>query len=1191
MDSLSFFCSNFEAIITSYYHLIISMNKAIFLLIIISLVSCKRNETTMFSLVDAGHSGVKFKNIIYETEKANIIELEYLYNGGGVSIGDFNNDGLKDLFFTGNMVPNKMYLNKGDFEFEDISSQAGIEAPYKWKSGSAVVDINNDGWLDLYVCTTISGDEDVRRNMLFVNQGLSDQGYPVFLDTGFSTNAAFFDYDGDGDLDLYILTNYRPKGIPVTYRPKINDGTADNTDVLYRNNGDGTFTDVSHEAGILCEGYGLGLSFFDADKDGLTDVYVGNDYITNDLLYLNKGNGKFLNVIDKSMKHQSKFSMGNDAADINNDGFTDLITVDMLPESNLRKKTVISSAGYITYINDGRYGYAHQHVRNMLQLNNGNGTFSEIGQLAGIYQTEWSWSPLFADFDNDGLKDLIITNGFPKDITDRDFISFREKVHGLASTKDLLKELPSVLVPNYLYKNNGDLTFTNVTKPWGFDQPSFSSGAAYADLDNDGDLDYVINNLNSLASLYRNNLYTGNNNEEIKNNFLRIKLVGHKGNLSGLGTKITLFLSGNKLQYAEHNIYRGYLSTVEDIVHFGLGKVTVVDSMRIEWPGGRVQLLKHINANNLLEIRYADAAEETRTIKDKKMIFSPIPSNQSGIVYDHVDPDKIDFNIQRTLPHKFSQQGPGIAVGDVNGDDLEDFIVGGAATQNTVLFLQQKNGTFVSKAIIEAKPEEDAGILLFDADQDDDLDLYIVSGSIEYEPGSVNYQDRLYINDGRGNFKLVAEAIPTERANGSCVRAADFDADGDLDLFIGGRVPPGEYPYPDQSLLLQNNGGVFTDVTDQWSAALRKIGMVSDALWSDYDNDGKVDLIVVGEFMPVTFFKNTGKQLEVSRVSSIEDYIGWFNSIHGGDFDQDGDIDYVAGNLGLNNYYNVSMTQPLTVCAKDFDGNGNIDAILSCFTKSEDGTLKSYPIHFWEDLTSQSPLYRKKFSLYKDFAKVTTDQFFSPEELKDALKLKATFMATSYIENLGAGKFKITQFPNIVQVAPVNGIQIEDVNGDGFLDILMIGNDYSYEPNAGQFDAFSGLVLTGNGKGSFDILPSAESGFNVSGDGKALVRISGINEDIFLATQNKDSVKVFRKPVMDQSATFTPEALDNFAELIYEDGKKQKIEFYNGAGYYSQSTRTIRIPVGVKELIIYDSKGKSRKHYPNANGQNASTIK
>ncbi|MBL7857101.1 MAG: VCBS repeat-containing protein [Cyclobacteriaceae bacterium] len=1155
------------------------------------LAGCGTDGEKLFQLIDSSDSGIKFINKIYEDEEhVNIIALEYVYNGGGVSIGDFNNDGLNDIFFTGNMVANKLYLNQGDLKFKDVSKQSGTEAFNKWKSGSAVVDINNDGWLDIYVCATISGDDDVRRNMLFENQGLNEEGDPVFIDkakqygidySGFSSNAAFFDFDNDGDLDLYILTNYRQKGVPVTYRPKINDGSSLTSDRLYRNNGNGTFTDVSKEMGVLCEGYGLGLAFFDVNKDGWLDIYAGNDYISNDLLYINQGNGKFQNEIDNLIKHQSKFSMGNDVADINNDGYLDLITVDMLPESNFRKKTVISSAGYTTYINDRRYGYAHQHVRNMLQLNNGNGSFSEIGQLTGVYQTEWSWSPLFADFDNDGLKDLIITNGFPRDITDRDFISFREKVHGLASTKDLLKELPSVLVPNYVYKNNGDLTFTNVTKEWGMDQPSFSSGAAYADLDNDGDLDYVVNNIDQLASLYENKLYSHSSKSTSSTNYLRLKLIGSTGNTSGLGTKITLYHSGGKIQYTEHNIYRGYISTVEDVVHFGLGQVTSIDSVLIEWLGGKHQTLKSVSSNQVLVIKESDAIQSSRpSAENEPAIFEKVSHRTSGIVYQHVEPDRIDFNVQRTLPHKFSQQGPGIAVGDVNGDKLEDFIVGGAATQPITLFLQQKNGKFLERKITDEKPEEDNGILLFDADSDGDLDLYAVSGSYEFEPGSQNYQDRLYLNDGRGNFKLSTNAVPAARASGSCVRAADFDQDGDLDLFVGGRVTPGKYPFSEQSFLFQNTSGVFTDVTEQWSTDLRNIGIVSDAIWSDYDNDGKTDLIVVGEYMTVTFFKNTGSSFEKNTASGIENYFGWFNSIQAGDFDSDGDMDYVAGNLGLNHYYNTSMTQPLTVWAKDFDGNGSIDAILSCYAKADDGTLKSYPIHFWEDLNSQSPLFRRKFSLYKDFAKVTTESFFTPAELKDALHLKATYMATCYIENLGSGKFKINEFPNLVQVAPVNGIQVDDVNEDGHLDIIMVGNDYSYEPNTGQFDAFTGLVLLGDGKGNFNVLPSVTSGFFVNGDSKGLVRLRGVHNDLFIATQNKDSVSVFRKSFQEKLEVLTPTSLDTRAEFYYTDGRKQRVEFYYGSGYLSQSTRRIRIPAGVQKITVFDSKGDTRTVIP-----------
>ncbi len=1157
------------------------------------IAGCQSKDKTLFKLIDNDETGLDFRNDIFDTEQFNIINQQYIYNGGGVAIGDFNNDNLQDIFFSGNMVPNKLYLNKGDLEFQDISSIAGIEGLNKWKSGVALVDINSDGFLDIYVCSTMAEDSALRTNLMLVNQGLSNEGVPTFVDKakdygiqyrGYSSNAAFLDYDNDGDLDLYILTNSRQNGLPAKYMKKVNDGTSVNTDVLFRNNNDGTFTDASKESGILCEGYGLGLAVADINKDGLSDIYVSNDYITNDLLYMNLGKGKFENKIDLQIKHQSKFSMGNDIGDINNDGYPDIITVDMLPETNLRKKTVIVGTGYIAYVNDVSFGYTHQHVRNMLQLNNGNSTFSEIGQLAGVYQTEWSWSPLFADFDNDGFKDLVITNGFPKDITDRDFISFREKVSTVTGIDYLLEQVPSVKVANYVFKNNGDLTFSDMTKSWGMDQPSFSNGAAFADLDNDGDLDYVVNNIDGLASLYENKLYT--ESKEKSTHFLRLKLVGEKGNLSGLGTKVTLHHSDGKIQYHEHSIYRGYISTVEDFVHFGLGIVTKIDTLFVEWPDGKTQLLKNVSPDQVLIVNHKDAAQRN-DFTDKvdaenlnKQIFKNAAS-QLKVSYRHKEEDKIDFNIQRTLPHKFSQSGPGIAVGDINGDGFEDFYLGGAANNSGTVFIQNKTGTFDLHNLTDGVPkrEEETGVLLFDMDNDNDLDLYSVSGSYEFEPGSPHYQDRLFKNDGRGKFTLANDALPEIHASGSCVRASDFDQDGDLDLFVGSRISPGSYPFADESYLLRNDKGVFVNATPDLCKDLIKPGMVTDALWTDFDNDGKLDLIIVGEFMSVSFYKNNGSSFK-KIISGIDNYKGWFNSIVGGDYDNDGDTDYLVGNLGLNNYYNASLKQPITVCAKDFDGNGSVDAILSCYVKAEDGTMKSYPVHFWDDLNSQSPKFRRKFSQYKDFAKVTTDQFFTAEELKESVTLEANYMATSYIENLGSGKFNIQQLPVLVQVAPVNGMTPSDVNNDGNLDVLMVGNDYGNEPTVGQYDAFTGLVLLGNGQGDFEVVTSLKSGFCVNGDAKGLAKLSGTQGDLFIASQNRDSLKVFAPIVSETGFKFKPEPLDSWAELIYSDGRKQKVEFYYGSGYLSQSTRTIRTSGNVKEIIVYDSKGKSRKIVP-----------
>ena len=1164
--------------------------------LILAQCTTKTNPNTLFQLKSPEDTGIEFINTVAESDSFNIFTYEYIYNGGGVGIADFNNDGLQDVFFSGNQVSNRLYLNQGGFKFKDITDHASVNGKKgRWNQGVAVVDINNDGWMDLYVCATANPDAEMRKNMLLVNQGADKNGEPTFKEmaadykidySGHSVMAAFFDYDRDGDLDLYVLVNEKINNMPTNYRPKITDGSSPNNDKLYRNEGNGTFTDVTLEAGILWEGFGLGLAITDVNKDGWPDIYVSNDYLSNDILYINQQNGKFANATADYIGHSSQFSMGNDAADINNDGLPEIITLDMLPETNDRKKTTIGTKSYQNYLNNEKFKYEYQYVRNMLQLNNGADKrikFSEVGELSGVHQTEWSWSPLFADFDNDGNKDLIITNGFPKDITDKDFANYRADVGNIASNRSLIDSIPIVRIPNYAFKNNGDLTFSDVTKTWGLDKPSFSNGAAFADFDNDGDLDYIVNSINDKAMLYENTLYAGKEKKS-KMNFLRVKLKGSEKNPAGIGAKVTLHYGG-KMQYSEESVYRGFLSSVEETLHFGLDSTASVDSLIVEWPDGGNQLLRDVKANQVLTIAYApDKKDEIKTTAPAlaETLFQKA-DKKLNILFRHPEEDFIDFNLQRTIPHKFSQAGPGLSVGDVNGDGREDFIVGGSTHMNAQVYLQKPDGTFVPTVKNEKdvrKIEEDEGLLLFDADNDHDLDLYIVSGSWEGQADVNAYQDRLYLNNGKGVFTQSKDALPEIKTSGSCVRAADFDGDGDLDLFVGGRVVPSQYPTPPQSYVLRNDKGKFTDATKEVCEALSFAGMITDAVWTDFDKDGKEDLLVVGEFMAPTFFKNNGKTLSKLDASGVEQHKGWWNSIAAADFDNDGDTDYVVGNLGENNAFHVTNETPLKLFAKDFDGNGSVDPVLACYMRvsMDSEEKKLYPVHFWDELNSQSPKFRNKYSRYKQYSKATADQLLTADDLKEAMILDANDMATSYIENKGNGTFAVRALPTLVQVAPVNGLVADDVNGDGNTDVVMVGNDYGNEVFIGRYDAFTGLVLLGDGKGGFHTLPSAASGFYTRGDAKALVKLYGAKDtEIFLASQNRDSLAVFtRKPTVPMHVVAV-EPSERWAELTLADGRKQRVEFYYGAGYLSQSSRKLSVSSKVKEVVIYDASGKSRK--------------
>jgi ASPIC and UnbV/FG-GAP-like repeat len=1181
----------------------------LFILLHVSILSACNRKHSLFEKISSSHSGIAFNNTIVENDSINPLDVVNIYNGGGVGIGDFNNDGLPDIFLGGNMVPSRLYLNKGNFKFEDITDKAGCGGLGRWARGISVIDINNDGLMDIYICNTIYKDSLRRRNILYINQGIDKDGIPHFKDMAAeygldihvqSTMASFFDYDNDGDLDMYLAVNEAANGDNSSvFLKRQHVNAAPSIGRLYRNDWDSTlkhpvFHDVSKQAGMVYEGYGHSATICDINNDGWKDIYVSNDFLSNNLLYINNHDGTFTNRVKDYFKHTSFNSMGQDVVDINNDGLPDVIELDMNPEDNYRKKMMLASDSYLTYQNFDFFGYEYQYVRNTLQLNRGPQVnqddtigipaFGEIGFMSGISQTDWSWGPMVADFDNDGYRDLIVTNGFRRDVSDHDFMAYREEHKGFVSKQQLLNQIPQVKLHNYAFRNRGDLSFSDETEDWGLTQPTYSNGVAYADLDNDGAIDMVINNINDDALIYRN---TTRDKDTATTHFLQIKYKGDKQNINGLGAFAAIYYDHGKQQVYENNPYRGYLSSMQGITHFGLGRTSGVDSVVIKWYNGYQQTITNVKANQLITVSIADAKRPYSLQKPAiavNTLFNET-THSAGISYRHHDYDFIDFDIQHLLPHKLSEYCPALAAGDLDGNGFDDLIIGGNAVYKTRLLLQQPNGKFTEKEFLpgketRSKTTKDEGILVFDANGDGKPDIYIASGGYEMQTGNASYEDRLYINDGSGNFVRDSLALPENHTSKFCVRAMDYNHDGKMDLFVSGRVDPWNYPKPVRSFIFRNdteNGHVkFTDVTDEVAPDLNNIGMICDALFTDFDGDGQTDLIVVGEWMPVTFLKNVnGKFKNVTASTGVGKWEGWWNSIASGDFRHTGRTDYIVGNLGLNSLYQASDQYPVYITAKDFEGNGRYVGVPSLFLQDQHGVKKEFPAVGRDDITRQLNSMKRRFSNYKSYALATMDEVLTPEQRNGALRLKVNMQQSCYLRNDGGGKFTMIPLPKEAQMSMIDGMVVDDFDGDGNLDVLMNGNDFGTEIGIGRYDALNGLLLKGDGAGGFTPLSILQSGIYIPGNGKALVKLLGASGNYLVAaSQNKDVLKLYELKRKINSIRVAPD--DMSAVISLKNGKIQKEEFYYGTSFLSQSARFLNVDSNMVSVTITDSRGRSR---------------
>lgn len=1069
-------------------------------------------QKNLFTKIDSEISKVSFNNILVEDEVKNVLTYQYLYNGAGVGIGDVNNDGLPDLFFSGNMVSDRLFLNKGDLIFEDITVAAGLNKSNRWSTGVSMADVNADGWLDIYVCRSGPHSNKDRQNVLYINNGnlsFTEKAQEFGLnDSAFSTQASFFDMDKDGDLDMFLLNHAvtQEKGYSLQEIRNKRDPFSGNK--LFRND-NGSFKDVSAEAGIngSAINFGLGVMIGDINNDNAPDIFVTNDYNEIDFLYLNNDNGTFTEIIKTAFGHTSNFSMGCDMADINNDGFLDLFIADMLPEDNYRQKILQGPTRYDMYQLSVEYGYGHQVMQNTLQINNGNNTFSEIANYSGVAATDWSWAPLFADFDNDGYQDLFITNGYRRDFTDMDFMKYtfaEEEKKAFAEGKKvntlaLVEKMPSVKVSNYMYKGTASLQFENKTLEWGLNEPSFSNGAAYGDLDLDGDLDIVVNNINNEAFIYRNEI-----NKTQNNHYLQVEIKGIGNNSNAIGTRVTAYWKDETFT-RELMPARGYQSCVDPILHFGLGDLDTINLIIIFPDDSRIYL-RNISANKKIIVDQINAKKEKVININENILFTEV-TNET-LLYTHKEEKYIDFKREPLLPYKLSEEGPPLAAGDINGDKIPDLYIGGSKNIKGKIFLGDETGAFIplkNSFIENDSAYEDVDALFFDAEGDGDNDLYVVSGGNEYPVNSKYYNDRLYINTGNGKMILSNDTIHKNYTSRSCVKAFDFDDDGDKDLFVGGKLIPGKFPLSPASVILENNKGKFKDITSEICPELLDAGMVNDAIWTDVNNDSKVDLIVVGDWMPIRIFlQNKGKFTEATNQFGLSYSSGWWNCISAADFDHDGDTDLIVGNRGTNNQIKASVVKPATLYAYDFDKNGSLDPILNYYYNDN----ISHPFASRDDLLDQINILKKKYIYYKDYANATMETIFPDVDLDTIPKLKTEIFESVYLENTGE-KFIIKKLSAQAQWFPINCSVIYDFNADGNLDIVAAGNDYGIRPELGRMDAGFGIFLQGDGKGNFSTVPNAECGLNIPGETKnmQLVKIAG--KKYLIIVKNKAEAQVF----------------------------------------------------------------------------------